>query len=135
MNRKIAAVLLAATMLTTPAFAASVASSANTPTAQTVNPDKVTTTSDKGVKKHRVHARSSHGHKVHHAKHAKPNQVKHAHKLSKNLFQPARRAKRGQLKLPRQKLQLRTEAGFRKHSADTRAVTLQQHYRCELISA
>jgi hypothetical protein len=83
MNRKIAAVLLAATMLTTPAFAASVASSPNTPTAQTVNPDKVTTTSDKGVKKHRVHARSSHGHKVHHAKHAKPAQVKHAHKLSK----------------------------------------------------
>jgi hypothetical protein len=83
MNRKIAAVLLAATMLTTPAFAASVASSANTPTAQTVNPDKVTTTSDKGVKKHRVHARSSHGHKVHHAKHAKPNKVKHAHKISK----------------------------------------------------
>jgi hypothetical protein len=82
MNRKIAAVLLAATMLTTPAFAASVASSPNTPTAQTVNSDKVTTTSNKGVK-HRVHARSSHGHKVHHAKHAKPNQVKHAHKISK----------------------------------------------------
>ena len=83
MNRKIAAVLLAATMLTTPAFAASVARSPNTPTTQTVNPDKVTTTSDKGVKKHRVHARSSHGHKVHHAKHAKPNQVKHAHKILK----------------------------------------------------
>jgi hypothetical protein len=83
MNRKIAAVLLAATMLTTPAFAASVASSRNTPTAQTVNPDKVTKTSDKGVKKHRVHARASHGHKVQHAKHAKPNQVKHANKLSK----------------------------------------------------
>jgi hypothetical protein len=83
MNRKIAAVLLAATMLTTPAFAASVASSPNTPTAKTVNPEKVTTTSDKGVKKHRVHARSSHRHKVHHAKHAKPNQVKHAHKISK----------------------------------------------------
>ena len=86
MNRKIAAVLLAATMLTTPAFAASVASSPNTPTTQTVNPDKVTTTSDKGVKKHRVHARSSHGHKVHHAKHAKPNQVKHAHKISKRVW-------------------------------------------------
>jgi hypothetical protein len=83
MNRKIAAVLLAASMLTTPAFAASVASSPNTPTAQTVNPDKVTTRSDKGVKKHRVHARSSHGHKVRHAKHAKPNQAKHAHKTSK----------------------------------------------------
>jgi Ni/Co efflux regulator RcnB len=83
MNRKIAAVLLAATMLTTPAFAASVASSPNTRTAQTVNPDKVTTTSDRGAKKHRVHARSSHGHTVHHAKHAKPNQFKHAHKISK----------------------------------------------------
>jgi len=82
MNRKIAAVLLAATMLTTPAFAASVASSANTPTAQTVTPDKVAKTSDKGVKKHRVHARASHGHKVHHAKHAK-HQVKHANKISK----------------------------------------------------
>ena len=59
MNRKIAAVLLAATMLTTPAFAAGVASSPNTPTAQTVNTDKATKTSDKGVKKHRVHARAS----------------------------------------------------------------------------
>jgi hypothetical protein len=83
MTRKIAAVLFAATMLTTPAFAASVASSPNTPTAQTANPDKVTKTSNEGVKKHRVHARTSHGHKVHHAKHAKPNQVKHAHKISK----------------------------------------------------
>ncbi|HET7382363.1 MAG TPA: hypothetical protein VFJ59_07250 [Pseudolabrys sp.] len=83
MNRKIAAVLLAATMLTTPAFAASVASSPNMPTAQTVTPDKVTKTSDKGVKKHRVHARASHGHKVHHAKHAKPSQVKHTNKISK----------------------------------------------------
>jgi hypothetical protein len=81
MNRKIAAVLLAATMLTAPAFAASVANSP-APTAQTVTPDKVTKTSDKGVKKHRVHARASHGHKVHHAKHAK-HQVKHAHKISK----------------------------------------------------
>jgi hypothetical protein len=42
MNRKIAAVLLAATMLTTPAFAATVASSHNTPTTQMVTPDKVT---------------------------------------------------------------------------------------------
>jgi hypothetical protein len=83
MNRKIAAALLAATMLSTPAFAASVASSPNTPTAQTVIPDKITKTSDKGVKKHRVHARASHGHKVHHAKHAKPNQVKHSNKISK----------------------------------------------------
>jgi hypothetical protein len=82
MNRKIAAVLLAATMLTTPVFAASVASSPNTPTAQTVN-DKVTKTSDKNVKKHRGYARSSHGHKVHHAKHVKQNQVKHTHKISK----------------------------------------------------
>jgi hypothetical protein len=76
MNRKIAAVLLAATMLTTPAFAASVANSPNTtPTTQTVTPDKVTKTSDKGVKKHRVHARASYGHKVHHVEHAIWNQV------------------------------------------------------------
>ena len=81
MNRKIAAVLLAATMLTTPAFAAGVANSPNTPTAQTMTPHKVTKTSEKGVKKHRAHARASH--KVHHAKHAKPNQVKHATKISK----------------------------------------------------
>ena len=80
MNRKIAAVLLAATMLTAPAFAASVASSPNAPATQTVTPDKVTKTSDKGVKKHRVHARSSHGHKVHHAKHVKSKQVKHDNK-------------------------------------------------------
>jgi hypothetical protein len=83
MNRKIAAVLLAATMLSTPAFAASIASSPNAPAAQTVTPDKVTKTSDKGIKKHRVHARASHGHKVHHAKHAKPSQVKHTNKVSK----------------------------------------------------
>ena len=83
MNRKIAAVLLAATMLSTPAFAASVASSPNAPAAQTVTPDKVTKTSDKGIKKHRVHARASYGHKVHHAKHAKPSQVKHTNKVSK----------------------------------------------------
>jgi hypothetical protein len=83
MNGKIAAVLLAATMLTTPAFAATVANSHNAPTTQTVTPDKVTKTSDKGVKKHRIHARASHGHKVHHAKHAMPNQVKHAKKISK----------------------------------------------------
>ena len=83
MNGKIAAVLLAATMLTTPAFAATVANSHNSPTAQTVTPDKVTKTSDKGVKKHRIHARASYGHKVHHAKHVIPNQVKHAKKISK----------------------------------------------------
>jgi hypothetical protein len=83
MNRKIAAVLLAATMLSTPAFAASVASPPNTSTAQTATPDKVTKTSDKGVKKHRVHARASHAHKVHHAKHAKPSGVKHSNKISK----------------------------------------------------
>jgi len=83
MNRKIAAVLLAATMLTTPAFAASVASSPNAPTVQTATPDKVTKTSDEGVKKHRVHARALHGHKVRHAQHAKPSQVKHANKTSK----------------------------------------------------
>ena len=57
MNGKIAAVLLAATMLTTPAFAATVANSHNAPTTQTVTPDKVTKTSDKGMKKHRIHAR------------------------------------------------------------------------------
>jgi hypothetical protein len=83
MNRKIAAVLLAATMMTTSAFAAGVANSPNTPAAQTVTPHKVTKMSDKGVNKHRHHARASHGHKVHHAKHAKPNQVKHATKISK----------------------------------------------------
>ena len=84
MNGKIAAVLLAATMLTTPAFAAMVANSHNAPTTQTAVPDKVTTkTSDKGVKKHRIQARMSHGHKVHHAKHAMPNQVKHAKRISK----------------------------------------------------
>ncbi len=83
MNRKIAAVLLAATMLTTPALAASVASSPNTPPAQTVSPDKITKTSDKGIQKHIVRARATHGHKLHHAKHAKPSQVKHASKISK----------------------------------------------------
>jgi hypothetical protein len=83
MNRKIAAVLLAATMLTTPALAASIANSPNVPAAQTAAPGKITKTSDKGVKKHYVHARVSHGHRVHHAKHAKPNQVKHASKISK----------------------------------------------------
>jgi hypothetical protein len=80
MNRKIAAVLLAATMMTTPAFAAGVANSPNTPTA---TPHKITKMSEKGVKKHRDHARASYGHKVHHAKHAKPNQEKHATKISK----------------------------------------------------
>jgi hypothetical protein len=83
MKRKIAAGLLAATMLTTPAFAASVASSTTMPTAQTVTPDKVIKTSEKGVKKHRVHARAAHGHKVRHAQHAKPSQVKHANEISK----------------------------------------------------
>ena len=83
MNGKIAAVLLAATMLTTPAFAATVANSHNTPTTQRVTPDKVIKTSDKGLNKHRIHARASHGHKVHQAKHAMPNQVKHAKKISK----------------------------------------------------
>ena len=83
MNGKIAAFLLAATMLTTPAFAATVANSHNTPTTQRVTPDKVIKTSDKGLKKHRIHARASHGHKVHQAKHAMPNQVKHAKKISK----------------------------------------------------
>ena len=80
MNRKIAAILLAATMMATPAFAAGVANSPNTPTA---TPHKITKMSEKGVKKHRDHARASYGHKVHHAKHAKPNHVKHATKISK----------------------------------------------------
>jgi hypothetical protein len=80
MNRKIAAVLLAATMMTTPAFAAGVANSPNTPTA---TPHKIAKMSEKGVTKHRDHVRASYGHKVHHAKHAKPNQVKHATKISK----------------------------------------------------
>jgi hypothetical protein len=70
-------------MLTTPAFAATVANSHNTATTQTVTPDKVTKTSDKSVKKHRIHARMSHGHKVHQAKHAMPHQVKHA-KITKS---------------------------------------------------
>jgi len=83
MKTKIAAVLLAATMLTTPAFAASVASSPNTPAVQSVSPDKATKISDKGVKKHHVHARAAHSRKVHHAKHAKPSQVKHTDKVSK----------------------------------------------------
>ena len=82
MNTKIAAILLAASMLTTPALAASVANSPDTPTA-TMKPQKVTVTSDKGGKKHRVHAGASHGHKAHHAKHAKPNQVRHVHRISK----------------------------------------------------
>jgi hypothetical protein len=90
MNRKIAAVLLAATMLTTPAFAAGVASSPDTSTAQTATPDKVAKTSDKDVKKHRFHARASHGHKVRHAKHAKPNPVKQGHKVSKKSLTSAR---------------------------------------------
>ena len=73
MNKKIAAVLFAATMLTTPALAASVASSPNGAAVQTATPDKVTKTSDKGAKKHRVHARASHAHKVRHAKRVKPS--------------------------------------------------------------
>ena len=40
MNGKIAAVLLAATMLTTPAFAATVANSHNAPTTQTADRTK-----------------------------------------------------------------------------------------------
>jgi len=76
MNSKIMAALIAATMLTAPAFAANVASSPNAPAAQTVTPNKVTKASDAGVKKHRVHARAWHGHKIHHAKHMKSKQVK-----------------------------------------------------------
>jgi hypothetical protein len=45
--------------------------------------DSRTVTPDKGLKKHHLHARAWHGHKVHHAKHATPNQVKHAKKISK----------------------------------------------------
>ena len=76
MNSKIIAALLAATMLTAPAFAASVANSPNAPAAQTVMPDKATKAPDTGVKKHSVHARAPHGHKAHHAKHVKSKQVK-----------------------------------------------------------
>jgi hypothetical protein len=76
MNNKIMAALIAATMLTAPAFAASVASSPNAPAAQTLTPNKVTKASDTGVRKHRVHARAWHGHKIHHAKHVKSKQVK-----------------------------------------------------------
>jgi hypothetical protein len=74
---------LAATMLTAPAFAATVANSHNAPATQAATPHKVTKTPDKGAKKHRIHARASHGHKVHQAKHAMPNQVNHAKKISK----------------------------------------------------
>ena len=74
MSNKIAAVLLAATMLTAPAFAAGVANSPKKPTAQTVTSDKVS--SAKIVKKHRVHARASHDRNASHAKHAKSKQVK-----------------------------------------------------------
>jgi hypothetical protein len=42
MNGKSRPFWLAATMLTTPAFAATVANSHNTPTTQMVTPDKVT---------------------------------------------------------------------------------------------
>jgi 2-oxoglutarate dehydrogenase complex dehydrogenase (E1) component-like enzyme len=70
-------------MLTTPAFAASVASSSSTPTAPAETSAKVAKTSDKDVKKHRVHVRAAHGHKVHHAKYAKPSQVKYSHRVSK----------------------------------------------------
>ena len=106
MNRKIAAVLLRATMLTTPAFAASVASSANTPTAQTVNSHKVTTTSDKGVKKHRVHARSSHGHKVHHAKQRNQTRSNTLIRFQKRVWRllARRTTRRRSQRLPRQKL-------------------------------
>ena len=76
MNSKIMAALIAATMLTAPAFAANVASSPNAPAAQTVTPNKITKASDTDVKKYRVHARASHGHKIHHAKHVKSKQVK-----------------------------------------------------------
>ncbi len=76
MDNKIMAALIAATMLTAPALAAIVASSPNAPAAQTVTPNKITKASDTGDKKHPVHARASHGHKIHHAKHVKSKQVK-----------------------------------------------------------
>src|SRR5215467_10336567 len=76
MNSKFMAALIAATMLTAPAFAASVASSPNALAAKTETPNKVNKASDTGVKKHRVHARTSHGHKIHHAKHVKSKPVK-----------------------------------------------------------
>jgi hypothetical protein len=87
MNRKVAAVLLAATMLATPAFAAGVVSSTNTSTAQTVIPEKVIKAPD--VKKRHARTRASHGANVHHARHATSNKVKHANKISKKKMPPA----------------------------------------------
>ena len=74
MNKKIAAVLVAATMLTAPAFAAGVNTIQDKPTTQTATPHKAVKTSS--VKKHRVHARVSHRHTVRHAKHFKAKHVK-----------------------------------------------------------
>ena len=76
MTRKLAAALLAATMLATPAFAADSASSTDKPAAQAQTSVKASTTSEKtsvkttkaSVKKHHVHA----------AKHAKPATAKAA---------------------------------------------------------
>jgi hypothetical protein len=81
MNRKVAAVLLAATMLAAPAFAAGVVNSANTPKVQTAVPEEVTKAPD--VKKRHARTRASHGANVHHARHATSNKVKHANKISK----------------------------------------------------
>jgi hypothetical protein len=80
MNRKFAAVLVAATMLTAPAFAAGVNNVQDKPITQTATPHKTVKTSS--VKKHRVHARVSH-HKVRHAKQVKAKHVSHA-KIQKN---------------------------------------------------
>jgi len=74
MNRKIAAVLVAATMLTAPAFAAGVNNVQDKPLTQTTTPHKAVKTSS--VKKHRVHARVSHRQTVRHAKHFKAKHVK-----------------------------------------------------------
>jgi hypothetical protein len=88
MNRKIAAILVAATMLTTPAFAASVASSADTPATQTLTRKEVTTTPDKSIKKHRAYAQNSYGHKFHHTKHVN-HQAQRPNKISKESPTPA----------------------------------------------
>ena len=81
MNRKIAAILVTATMLTTPAFAASVANSAVTPGAQTLTPKEATKAPDKSIKKHRAYTRTSYGHKVYRTKHVN-HQTKSAKKTS-----------------------------------------------------
>ena len=83
MNGKIAAVLLAATMLTTPAFAATVANSHNAPTTQTEHRTRSPQNVGQGHEEAPYSWRASYGHKVHHVKHAMPNQAKHAKRFQK----------------------------------------------------